>query len=416
MTPRMPWCSGPLGSAFAWRSGHTGEAQWGLHGKEELAGALLNSGQQAGPSRPRSLYVWRGVPMGRAKGKKRGSGRKTGGRPTAAKRKSKGRRVKSSLRGPGEGKKTRTDGKSVKPKPPPRDEDSRKKASRRKYELIQRLSRAKSGRISIGEYAAKWDIDDSTIRRFGDQFERMGLVQVSEGEIRRLFKPWAGTPIGHRLGERHAEKKCIGEAIAGDLAELRRGADAVLYAAMVGSGSACYHVSRALAADDTMANLTIITPSLLIADLLGHGQMTLKLAGGTFHRPDAAFQGDECVEALKLYRPDVSVVGFSGLDGDDGSLWCTHSEEVDILQTLLICPQLRVCFPCDTLAKIQRRDNCRFGSIEDLRERGVDVWIYYPQSDETGPQAEGSGQPPAVDYLDTLEERLGIMQCPVKVQ
>ena len=147
-----------------------------------------------------------------------------------------------------------------------------------------------------------------TIRRDLAELERAGLVRrVHGGAVNargRSFEP----PLLLRSSEKRESKALIGRMAA----ELVADGDSLA----LDIGTTTYELARNLVGRH---NLTIITPSLHIANLLlNEPDITVIVTGGIVRRGEASLIGDLAVRAFKGLFVDRLFLGAGGVDSHAG--------------------------------------------------------------------------------------------------
>jgi DeoR/GlpR family transcriptional regulator of sugar metabolism len=283
----------------------------------------------------------------------------------------------------------------------------------RRYRLI--ATAAKRGGISIAEHAGKRDLSLRVARGDAEVLRELGLVVIDDNDtIRPAFHPGTHASLGGRLVQRQAVKRKIAKAIVDDLQVLCE--HNAVRTVLITHGTTVHYVADEISRR-RLSRITVLTTSLLVADLFHRSQMPLFLAGGWLSHQQAAFQGDHCARALEEHHAaDVSVLGFSGLSDESpdedgrgplqGVIRTTDEYEVSTLRTSLRTARLRVYLACDSLDKILRTDRNVIGSVKDACEQGKrrEVHLFYP------------GDPARTDamgYLERLADETGLLLCDV---
>jgi DeoR/GlpR family transcriptional regulator of sugar metabolism len=272
-------------------------------------------------------------------------------------------------------------------KPPKRDADKREEVAIRRYDLMEALGT--SGIINLLDYSARANLRLNQVRGDALYLQRRGLADFRHGQIRRLFGQWVSTAVWERYSVRRTERSRVASAIVKEMRKLH-GKEAAR-TIVVGPGSASCEVALEMAMDPRLRVFAIITPSLLVVDLLRHTAMSLKVAGGELCAEDAVFHGKDSVLALESQRiAHAGVMGFSGLDGDEGRFYCTQEAEVATLQACLEIAE-HIYWACDARDKLCREDAYVFGSVEGLLSRpdkSKRIHVFHPQLGGDGQDAE----------------------------
>jgi DeoR/GlpR family transcriptional regulator of sugar metabolism len=164
------------------------------------------------------------------------------------------------------------------------------------------------GQVEVGDLARRLDVSDMTVRRDLEELERRGLLRRVHGgavpAVSRSYEP----PFTVRE-QRAAEAK---RAIAAEATTLFEDGDTIL----VDVGTTTLEVARALRG---RANLTVLTPSLPVANLLAdEAGIRLICLGGVARPGERSLVGSLAAHALRQFYVDVCVLGVGGLDAKAG--------------------------------------------------------------------------------------------------
>jgi DeoR/GlpR family transcriptional regulator of sugar metabolism len=167
---------------------------------------------------------------------------------------------------------------------------------------------AEHGRLEVGDLARRLAVSDMTVRRDLEELERQGLLRRVHGgavpAVSRSYEP----PFPVRA-ERATEAK---RAIAAETVSLFGDGDTIL----LDVGTTTLEVAHAL---QGRANLTVLTPSLPVANLLAD-EVGIRLIclGGVARPSERSLVGSLAVTALRQFYVDVCVLGVGGLDAEAG--------------------------------------------------------------------------------------------------
>jgi len=164
------------------------------------------------------------------------------------------------------------------------------------------------GTVRVTELAKLLHVTEMTIRRDLSQLEREGLVKRVHGggiSVRgRSYEPTLALrntvhiEEKRRIAQRAAELVMEGDFIALDV------------------GSTTYELARCLTG---RRNLTIITPSLLIATVLAnHPDIRLIVPGGIVRFGETSMIGELSQRALEMFHVDRLFLGVGGIDAEAG--------------------------------------------------------------------------------------------------
>lgn len=178
---------------------------------------------------------------------------------------------------------------------------------RERRELVLDLLERK-GRVLVGELALKASVSEMTIRRDLEALEREGVLKRVHGGAVSAVSMSYEPPFPVRAQRAVETKERIGQAAASLLAE---GETVILDV-----GSTTLEVAKALKG---RRNLTIITPSLRVADVLaGEPGLRLMLTGGMVRPGELSLVGDLADRAFADLRFDTFIMGVGGIDPDAG--------------------------------------------------------------------------------------------------
>lgn len=182
---------------------------------------------------------------------------------------------------------------------------------------------AQQGEMSVETLAETYDVSVETVRR--------DLARLSEeGRIRKVHggaKPpqlHSEPSFAERMVEDLEEKQIIGRMLR---AELRDG-DTIF----MDTGSATLIACDALL---DMADLTVITNSVLVAQKLGpQPGMTVYLLGGAYGSGNQQTLGGMVRRQIADFYADHAVLTLSGLDGKAGVTYADH-QEADVAEAMI---------------------------------------------------------------------------------
>ncbi len=164
------------------------------------------------------------------------------------------------------------------------------------------------GTVRVSELARQFGVTEMTIRRDLDELERKELVKrIHGGGVSargRFYEPTL--TLRNTV---HIEQK---QRIARAAAALVQEGDMVA----LDVGSTTYEVGRCLIG---RRNLTIITPSLLIATLfVNQPDIRLILPGGIVRPGETAMIGELSHRAFEIFNVDKLFLGVGGIDAQAG--------------------------------------------------------------------------------------------------
>jgi DeoR/GlpR family transcriptional regulator of sugar metabolism len=170
----------------------------------------------------------------------------------------------------------------------------------RRHVILERVADEQS--IQVGALARELGVSEMTIRRDIRLLERDGFLRQTYGGATAHLTRSMDVAFNARA-LRHAREKRL---IAMRAAQLVEGSTMVF----LGVGTTAEQLARYV---HPRAELTIVTPSLTSASLLGTRPLRTVILGGTVRRDDLTAIGSAAVAALASYRFDVAVIGAAGI-------------------------------------------------------------------------------------------------------
>lgn len=164
------------------------------------------------------------------------------------------------------------------------------------------------GRVEVAQLAPRFGVSEMTVRRDLEDLERRDLCRrVHGGAIpgtSRSYEP----PFGLREQRDAAAKDAIGAAVV----ELLGVGETVF----LDVGTTTLAVARALQGRN---NLTVLTPSLPVANLLAdEAGLRVICLGGVARPGERSLVGSLTLQAVRQFYVDVLVLGIGGLDAEAG--------------------------------------------------------------------------------------------------
>ena len=165
-----------------------------------------------------------------------------------------------------------------------------------------------TGRVTVLELSAIFDVSEATIRRDLEELDGEGWVRRTHGGAVRAERASKEPPIMQRIVEQEAEKKRIGVATAG---MIKAGETIFL-----GSGTTVQEVARNLPKE---IQLTIITNSLPVVNhLANYPNLDLIVIGGMLRHSELSMVGHIAEQAVKEFRADKVILGMHAIDAHHG--------------------------------------------------------------------------------------------------
>jgi DeoR/GlpR family transcriptional regulator of sugar metabolism len=188
-------------------------------------------------------------------------------------------------------------------------------AVERRIKVLERLAADQA--VEVSSLAREFGVSEMTIRRDLRRLDRDGFVRRTYGgATTRVVRAAGAFEVSQNARMlHHAEEK---RQIALRAAELT--ADArVMY---IGVGSTVEQFARLTRPRE---DLLVITPSLVVASLLGTRRVQVIIVGGLVRQDELNCVGPSAVECAQRYNTDVAVIGAAGVsarfgvtDLDDG--------------------------------------------------------------------------------------------------
>lgn len=163
----------------------------------------------------------------------------------------------------------------------------------------------RTGAVQVSDLVLRLGVSDMTIRRDLDALARRGLVDKVYGGATSMIGRSTDEPGFEAKSVRQLAEK---EAIGRQAAELVQPGTAIGLSA----GTTTWTLARHL---DEVADLTVVTNSVRIADVLGQRgrtDRTVVLTGGV-RTPSDALVGPVAVQALRLLHLDLVFLGVHGM-------------------------------------------------------------------------------------------------------
>jgi DeoR/GlpR family transcriptional regulator of sugar metabolism len=187
------------------------------------------------------------------------------------------------------------------------------RAADRRHAILARVAEEQT--IHVGELARELGCSEMTVRRDIRRLERDGFIRQTYGGATAHITRSFDISFNARALLAAREKRLIGMRAAGLVADAR-----LLF---VGIGSTTEQFAQYLPA---RPDLTVVTPSLPIASLLGTRPLRVVTLGGRVLRDELTCIGPEPVAALGRYRFDVAVIGAAGISANWGITELTEEE------------------------------------------------------------------------------------------
>jgi DeoR family transcriptional regulator of aga operon/DeoR family fructose operon transcriptional repressor len=173
-------------------------------------------------------------------------------------------------------------------------------AVERRLKILERV--AESQNVEVSVLARQFGVSEMTVRRDMQRLERDGFLRRTYGgatahQIRSIEVGFNARILHHA-----AEKRLIGSAAAKMIDSVK-----VLF---LGFGTTAEQLARYL---PVRRDLTVITPSLAIASLLGTRSIDTIIVGGHVRQDELSCVGPLAIDGVRRYNTDLAVIGAAGI-------------------------------------------------------------------------------------------------------
>ncbi|MBS0560720.1 MAG: DeoR/GlpR transcriptional regulator [Proteobacteria bacterium] len=222
--------------------------------------------------------------------------------------------------------------------------------SRRQTEIVNLLRT--SGRVSVDELAARFDVSPQTIRRdLNELSEARAITRVHGGAI--VASGTENLAYDARKLVAQAHKRLIGQAAARLIPDKS--------SLFINIGTTTEEVARALAG---RTGLMVITNNLNVAaELYRGGSFEVIVTGGTVRPADGGIVGATTVAMIRQFRVDTAVIGISAID-EEGSLLDFDLREAQVARAIVENAR-RVVLVTDS-SKFSRSAPVRIATLADI--------------------------------------------------
>lgn len=181
-------------------------------------------------------------------------------------------------------------------------------AVERRIKVLERIAADQA--VEVSSLAREFGVSEMTIRRDLRRLDRDGFVRRTYGgATTRVVRAGGTLEVTQNARMLHnAQEK---SRIALRAAELTAGARVIF----IGVGSTVEQFARLAA---PRAGLLVITPSLVVASLLGTRKVQVIMAGGTVRQDELSCVGPAAVECVQRYNTDLAVIGAAGVSARRG--------------------------------------------------------------------------------------------------
>jgi DeoR/GlpR family transcriptional regulator of sugar metabolism len=174
--------------------------------------------------------------------------------------------------------------------------------------IVEEIKRA--GGVRVSDLVHMFGVSEMTVRRDLDVLARQGLIAKVHGGATTVATGSTDEPGFEAKAVRELDEKSV---IAARAARMVQPGTAIALTA----GTTTWTLARYLT---DVANLTVVTNSMRIADLLYQASshhLTVVLTGGV-RTPSDALVGPVAVSTIRSLRVDLCFMGVHGIDADAG--------------------------------------------------------------------------------------------------
>lgn len=223
-----------------------------------------------------------------------------------------------------------------------------KASEARRNALYQRV--LSDGRVRVGELARQLDVTTETIRKDLKVLEERGVLIKKHGsaEVRNAYYQ---LPFDVKLQEHTLEKQQIARKALEFITD-----DAIIY---MDPGSTCLQLAKLLR---LKKNITVLTNSLPIADIICDSGLHLIMTGGKLQKRGRAFVGYYATNVIDTVRIDIACMGCDGFMDMDGPM--TFSMEHAEINRHVLQHSRKKLLLCDS-SKFTKTATYQFAKFSD---------------------------------------------------
>lgn len=219
----------------------------------------------------------------------------------------------------------------------------------RKLSIIKDVQ--EHGQADINELAEKYGVSTMTIRRDLTKLSEEGLVTLEYGGA-VLNK---GAFVEYSMHMKEAEFLEEKQRIAKECASYIKEGDAVF----LDAGTTVCEIAKCIA---NYKNITVMTHSLLVANILSGSDLNLIMCPGQFRKKSMAYMGQFTDDFIDMFQIDKLFLGVEGVDFKQG-LSVPNIEDGITKRHLIKHAKWTVC-----LADHSKFDQACYHKICDLKE------------------------------------------------
>jgi DeoR/GlpR family transcriptional regulator of sugar metabolism len=269
-------------------------------------------------------------------------------------------------------------------------------AVERRIKVLERLAADQA--VEVSSLARDFGVSEMTIRRDLRRLDRDGFVRRTYGgATTRVIRAAGAFEVTQsaRMLHHAAEKRHI----ALRAAELTAGARVIF----VGVGSTVEQFARLATPRD---GLLVITPSLVVASVLGTRRVQVIMAGGMVRQDELSCVGPAAVECVQRYNTDIAVIGAAGISARRG-VTDLDDQEAGVIRAALERTErivvladgskfgdvaLSTVVPIERVSAIVTDASADAVEVDRIEREGVEVIVAGP-----APIAPGRTHPDAAD-------------------
>jgi DeoR/GlpR family transcriptional regulator of sugar metabolism len=267
-------------------------------------------------------------------------------------------------------------------------------AVERRIKMLERIAADQA--VEVSSLAREFGVSEMTIRRDLRRLDRDGFVRRTYGgaTTRVIRAPGALAVTQNARMLHHAQEK---SRIALRAAELTAGARVMF----IGVGST---VEQFAGLTPPHSGLLVITPSLVIASLLGTRRVEVIIAGGMVRQDELSCVGPAAVECVQRYNTELAVIGAAGVSARRG-ITDLDDQEAGVIRAALERTErivvladgskfgdvaLSTVVPIERVSVIVTDASADAAEVERITREGVEVIV-------------ADDAPPAADDASTAE-------------
>jgi DeoR/GlpR family transcriptional regulator of sugar metabolism len=178
-------------------------------------------------------------------------------------------------------------------------------ALERRLKILERVAEGQT--VEVTALAAEFGVSVMTIRRDMQRLERDGFLRRTYGGATAHQVRAVEVGFNARVLHHAAEKRLIGSTAAKMLDSVK--------VVFLGFGTTVEQLARFLPA---RRGLTVITPSLSVASLLGTRSIDTLMVGGRVRQDELSCVGPLAIDGVRRYNTDLAVIGAAGISSRRG--------------------------------------------------------------------------------------------------